>query len=161
MVATTASIAPGALQAGMTHKCEAKIMESGNLIVASCRYHFTISSGETEVGSAVFNYLLLYELEGDEPISEEDLDDFAFANGTYHSWPFVRQLLFDLTSRMGYPPYTLPVMKFNPKSSVKAGTTPPEKSVAHTSPPEEVPGTDEAAKVAKVKPTRRGGSSDG
>jgi hypothetical protein len=60
-------------------------------------------------------YLILYSLSGDDPVSDEDLAHFAFANGTYHSWPFVRQFLFGLTSQMGYPPYTLPVFKFNPK----------------------------------------------
>ena len=42
---------------------------------------------------ADLNYLVSYTLLGSDPIDENDLSHFAFANGTYHSWPFVRQTL--------------------------------------------------------------------
>jgi preprotein translocase subunit SecB len=78
-----------------------------------CDYTF---SAETETDKAIqstIRYLLLYEVSGEETPSDSDLAEFAKANGALHSWPFVRELLYGLTSRMGFPPYTLPVMHFN------------------------------------------------
>lgn len=86
-----------------------------NVIEVQCSYDFVVKSEGEDVARAEFKYLLSYDVVGDAPVEEADLEHFAYANGTYHSWPFVRQLVFDLTSRMGYPPYTLPVFQFNPK----------------------------------------------
>jgi preprotein translocase subunit SecB len=113
----TASSCPrvqGTLEADLKHECLAKRLEL-NAFEVNCRYAFTVKTTATEVASASFNYTILYHVSGDEAVADDDLGEFAFANGIYHSWPFVRQLLFDLTARMGYAPYTLPVMKFNPK----------------------------------------------
>jgi preprotein translocase subunit SecB len=124
----------GVLQPLVIHECEGKL-QNPNLIEVVCRYRFKATQGETQAMTATFSYLILYDLEGAEPVPESDLKEFAFANGTYHSWPFARQLLFDLTSRLGYLPYSLPVFKFmqrprpaNPAEEVKA--TEPSKPVA-------------------------------
>lgn len=113
----TASSSPrvqGTLEADLNHDCEAKRL-APNLFEVTCHYNFTAKTSEAEVASAEFDYAILYYVSGDEAVADQDLGEFAFANGTYHSWPFVRQLLSDLTARMGYAPYTLPVLKFNPK----------------------------------------------
>jgi preprotein translocase subunit SecB len=111
--------AQGVLEADLTHDCEAMRLETADVFEVICRYDFTVKTSDAEVASAKFNFVILYRIAGEEEVAEPDLAEFAFANGTYHSWPFVRQLLFDLTARMGYPPYTLPVLKFNPKDSVR------------------------------------------
>ncbi len=86
-----------------------------NEIEVLCSYNFSVKSEGDEVARAQFKYLISYDVLGEGGVDENDLQHFAYANGTYHSWPFVRQLVFDLTARMGYPPYTLPVFQFNPK----------------------------------------------
>ena len=78
-----------------------------------CDYTFIAHSGETQAIESAIQYLLIYEISGAQSPSAEDMAEFARANGALHSWPFVRELLDGLTSRMGYPPYTLPVMHFN------------------------------------------------
>jgi preprotein translocase subunit SecB len=78
-----------------------------------CNYTFAAESEGIQAIQSTIIYLLLYEISGSESSSPEDLAEFARANGALHSWPFVRELLYGLTSRMGYPPYTLPVMHFN------------------------------------------------
>jgi preprotein translocase subunit SecB len=88
---------------------------AGKELEVSCSYRFTARSGDAEIGKLQFKYVIVYSIETDEKFAEEDVRQFAFANGTYHSWPFVRQLLFDLTSKMGYPAFTLPTFRFNPK----------------------------------------------
>ncbi len=121
IAATSKSHGRGLLEPKVSHDCEVRLLDSNDQFEVNCRYHFTVRTDEEEeIASATFVFTILYELAGDEEIRDGDLDEFAFANGTYHSWPFVRQLLFDLTSKMGYPPYVLPVLKFNPKNSIKA-----------------------------------------
>jgi preprotein translocase subunit SecB len=82
-----------------------------------CNYTFLAQSGEVKAIESEIRYLLLYEITGSESPSPSDLAEFARANGALHSWPFVRELLYGLTSRMGFPPYTLPVMHFKTVNS--------------------------------------------
>lgn len=84
-----------------------------------CDYSFTVLSHEQRAASGALKYLLSYDLTGSDPVSNDDLTEFARSNGVLHSWPFVRELLFALTSRMGYPPYTLPVMHFVSKPATE------------------------------------------
>jgi hypothetical protein len=121
----------GVLQPLVFHECEGKL-QTPAVIEVVCRYRFTATQGKTEAVAATFTYMILYDLTGAEPIPEHDLKEFAFANGTYHSWPFARQLLSDVTSRLGYLPYSLPVFKFiqqprpePPKDIIKTPSQPP------------------------------------
>jgi len=104
----------GPLHPEVQHVCSPTLHDS-HLIEVLCSYDFLVRSEGDEIAKAQFKYLISYDVIGDTPVDQADLEHFAFANGTYHSWPFVRQLVFDLTARMGYPPYTLPVFQFNPK----------------------------------------------
>ena len=94
-------------------ECEGNRADA-SFINVTCSYSFRAVSGEDEVASAHVVYLLLYELDSEDPCDDEDLMHFAWANGTYNSWPFLRQLLFDLTARMGFSPFTLPVLYLGP-----------------------------------------------
>jgi preprotein translocase subunit SecB len=92
----------------------------------SCDYKFSVSSDEAQVADAEIRYLLSYEIQGSpEALDGSDITEFARANGALHSWPFVRELLYGLTSRMGYPPYTLPVVHF---SAPRAPSTQPQQT---------------------------------
>lgn len=89
-----------------------------------CKYTFTAHSDGVQAVSSTITYLLVYEISGGESPTQEDFAEFARANGTLNSWPFVREVLFGLTSRMGYPPYTLPLMHFSTKAkTVKKKTS--------------------------------------
>jgi preprotein translocase subunit SecB len=83
-----------------------------NLLEVSCEYSFEVKSSDITVADASIRYHLSYEVQGDETLAESDMKEFALANGTLHSWPFVREFLFGLTAKMGFPPYTLTVYKF-------------------------------------------------
>lgn len=87
--------------------------EACKIIVASF-FDFTVKSLGVPVANVRATYHLVYELDGEEAVAEDDLVHFSSANGAYHSWPFVRELLHGMTGRMGFPPYTLPVMSFLP-----------------------------------------------
>jgi preprotein translocase subunit SecB len=142
--ASSGSTVTGTLEAALDHDCDARKLDLNQLEV-SCRYRFTVRSGEVTAATVSFTYAISYDLKGEEPVSEEELSEFAFANGTYHSWPFVRQLLFDLTARMGYPPFSLPVFKFNPKPPTPPNTEvikaeiPPNAPAPPSAPPSSAP----------------------
>lgn len=95
---------------------------SESLLNVICVYDFSVSAGGKQAATAQIAYLMMYTVIG-EPIAEKDMEHFARANGVYHSWPFLRQFLFDLTSKMGFPPLTLPVFQ------VLASTRPQEEKL--------------------------------
>jgi hypothetical protein len=99
-------------------KCEVARYEGSTLeIVAICQ--FTAHTTEAQVAEATIKYLVVYEIQGSEPLAPGDLAEFATSNGTLNSWPFLREFLYGLTTDMGYAAYTLPTFHFVPK--------PPEK----------------------------------
>lgn len=107
-----------------------------------CNYTFAAQSEAKQAIQSTITYLLNYEVSGSESPSVEDLTEFAQANGALHSWPFVRELLYGLTSRMGYPPYTLPVIHFSV-------TKPPAKAQEKEPPAEPIKAQAEAPKTKK------------
>ena len=84
-------------------------------IEVACSYSFKVRSAEIDLAEATMTYWITYKLLGDEPAELSDIEQFARVNGAYHSWPFVRETIFSLTGRMGFPPFTLPVLSFLPR----------------------------------------------
>jgi preprotein translocase subunit SecB len=84
-----------------------------------CDYTFSADTDTNKAIESRIQFILLYGISGGEAPADSDLAEFARANGALHSWPFVRELLYGLTSRMGFPPYTLPVMHFSAVSAPK------------------------------------------
>jgi preprotein translocase subunit SecB len=104
----------GPLEAQIDSECSVHSKENQKLEIL-CNYKFAARAAESEIAHADIKYLVIYEMRGAEPVEDGDLAEFATANGTVHTWPFVREFIYGLTSRMGYPPYTLPVVHFVPK----------------------------------------------
>ena len=102
----------GSLEPKVDLDCKPGAYSASELEIV-CDYTFTVRAGQAEIAEANIKYLLVYELSGSGTPAEADLAEFARANGALHSWPFVRELIYSLTSRMGYPPYTLPTMHFD------------------------------------------------
>ncbi len=99
-----------------------------NQLNVVCIYYFRVQCEGVEVVKIDVGYLMMYELLGE--VSEDDIKHFSAANGLYHSWPFLRQLLFDLTSKMGFPPLTLPVFQAIPRGKPQKVKDAPAKSEA-------------------------------
>lgn len=95
----------------------------GAVLDVLCSCGFVAKTSETVVVEATVKYLLTYEIQGAEPLAETDIAEFAAANGVLHSWPFVREWLYGLTSRMGYPAFALPLFHFVPKQQEKKEAT--------------------------------------
>ena len=127
----------GSLEPTLNLECKIVGREDNALEVA-CNYQFIARVAEIQAAEAAIEYRLEFEVHGTEPLIEEDLAEFAVANGTLHSWPFVREFVHGLTSRMGYPPYTLPVFHFKPKPHEK-------KETAEKAPAKQEPSTPKSA----------------
>jgi preprotein translocase subunit SecB len=110
--------AVGPLEAQLDIQCSVHSRENQVLEIV-CNYKFAAHVAETEIAAADIKYLVAYDVRGTEPVADHDLAEFATANGTVHSWPFAREVIFGLTSKMGYPPYTLPVVHFRAKPAEK------------------------------------------
>jgi hypothetical protein len=79
-------------------------------------------------------YLVTYTLNSPQELAQDDLAQFAEANGILHSWSFVREFLHSLTYRMGFPPFKLGVMHFAPKPKPKPEPKPQPKSQSEAKP---------------------------
>ncbi|MBI2889873.1 MAG: hypothetical protein HYY13_03705 [Nitrospirae bacterium] len=84
--------------------------DSGAVIASS--FAFTVTVGQAQVAEVSMTFHLVYEFEGQDPLSDDDIGHFARGNGTYHAWPYMREMLSNLLPRMGFPPFTLPVLVF-------------------------------------------------
>ena len=104
----------GPLEPALDHDC-VPLSRQANALEITCNYRLTVRTTQAQVAEATIKYLLQYEVQGNEPLDDADVQEFALANGTLHSGPFVRELLHALTSRMGFPPYTLPLIHFKAK----------------------------------------------
>lgn len=102
----------GPLDAKFSHKCSVASNDNAVLKVL-CEYSF-MGAGEPKLVDIAITYLVTYALSSPQPLAAADVEQFSTANGTLHSWPFVRELLHSLTLRMGIPAFKLGVMHFVP-----------------------------------------------
>lgn len=56
-------------------------------------------------------FLATYRLEGAGAYPRDALQHFAELNGTYHVWPYWRELVQSLAGRAGLPSVVVPVFK--------------------------------------------------
>lgn len=89
---------------------------------------------EPESDSRVFvtvrlSYDLDYALPSAPPEEKraELFQAFSEVNGTYNSWPYIREAVQDLTTRMGFPPLVLPVHRVPRPDDNVAGSQPAPK----------------------------------
>jgi len=95
-------------------ECSVALQEANTLQIA-CNCHFAAHTTQAQVAQAEIKYLIIYEIQGTEPLAPGDVAEFATSNGTLNAWPFLREFLYGLTSKMGYPAYVLPTFHFVPK----------------------------------------------
>jgi hypothetical protein len=111
---TTKKVVPDGspLEPSIETDCVPLPSEKGSINVGGV-FKFMIRSTGEEIAEARIKFLIQYSLRGEEVPSEQDLVPFSAVNGAYHAWPFVRELVFSLTARMGFQPFTLPVLFFH------------------------------------------------
>jgi preprotein translocase subunit SecB len=110
--------ASGPLEASFAH--DSRISNRGNeFLEVTTDYRFTGRSAEADIIEVAVTYLIRYTLNAPEPLADDDISEFAISNPVLHSWPFVREFLNGLTSRMGFPPFKLGVLHFVPQKAVE------------------------------------------
>lgn len=109
--ATRTSQDSGPVESSLKQQCTPSTI-TDDLIEVACSYSFKFRSADSDVATATIVYHIDYTLIGEAPAEESDIEQFARANGAYHSWPFVREVIYGLTSKMGFNAYTLPVLSF-------------------------------------------------
>jgi hypothetical protein len=107
------------LEPEFSHECSVVGNENGVLDII-CQYRFAGNAAQVKIVDIEIKYLLTYAINSPVPLAEGDITQFANGNGTLHSWPFVRELLHSLTSRMGVPAFKLGVMHFVPTQQTPA-----------------------------------------
>jgi len=133
VVAKSDSSASGTLEAKFAH--DSKISNRGDeFLEVKADYHFTGRSAEADVINIGITYLVRYSLKSPEPLAEGDLTEFAMSNPVFHSWPFVREFLNSLTSRMGFPAFKLGVLHFVPQQPKEKQVAPQEPKTGESGP---------------------------
>ena len=64
------------------------------------------------------SFILLYQLPTDKDFSIDDLNIFASVNGIFNCWPYWREIVQNLTTRMGLSPLIIPLLRI-PKADSK------------------------------------------
>lgn len=59
-------------------------------------------------------YQLEYTLPSSLALTEEVAKEFASGNGVFNAWPFLREALHEGTRRLGFEPFTLPLLRLQP-----------------------------------------------
>ena len=62
-------------------------------------------------------FLLLYSINSVKDLDDAAFSSFAEMNGTYNAWPYWREFVQSITSRMELPHLTLPVFRIAPAPS--------------------------------------------
>lgn len=74
---------------------------------------------EAHLFQVVCRYALVYELRAGYIPSQQELDAFKDGNAIFHCWPYTRELVQNLTMRMGLPIPPMPFLRLAPKPEPK------------------------------------------
>jgi hypothetical protein len=74
--------------------------------------------GSHAIADVTTQFVLRYSIDRSLVVSEKISHRFAALNGIYNAWPYIREALQAGTTRLGLPPFTLPVMRLPQKQSV-------------------------------------------
>jgi len=67
-------------------------------------------------------FALVYRAKDLSNLSEKAFDSFGQANGIYNAWPYWREFVQNVTTRMGLPPLTVPVFRIVAPPQKEAST---------------------------------------
>jgi hypothetical protein len=74
---------------------------------------------DSHLFQVVCRYALLYDLKPGYVPAQQDLDAFKDGNAIFHCWPYTRELVQNMTMRMGLPVPPLPFLRLAPKPEPK------------------------------------------
>ncbi len=119
------NIAPEALSLEPT--CSTKIVlidKDNNILSVLCNFGlaaFNRKSPDTMFMSVEASFSTSYSLKPLGEFNPDDIEHFSKINPVYNAWPFWREFVQSMTTRMGFPALTIPLLKIMPKKSAKKG----------------------------------------
>ncbi|MEW6659089.1 MAG: protein-export chaperone SecB [Thermodesulfobacteriota bacterium] len=80
--------------------------------------HFTISAirkdnPDNPLMNIEAKFAIEYFIQNPKKLKENDIDDFIKIDPVDTAWPYWREFVQNLTSRMGFPALTIPIIKFD------------------------------------------------
>ncbi len=89
--------------------------DDGKAIIVKAAFEVTGRQGESAAAKPILKiaaiFLAIYSLPAECIFKPEALDAFGKTNGVFNIWPYWRELLQSITTRMGLPPLTLSVFR--------------------------------------------------
>lgn len=122
----------------LEHKCSTKILSAKkNTLPFLCNFSVSASSGKSPnkiIMSIEASFCTSYILKPIGEFNPSDIEHFAKINPIYNAWAYWREFVQSMTTRMGYPALTIPLLKIIPKKSEAKETK--SKSVKRKSTPQ-------------------------
>lgn len=101
--------------AELDYKFDTEIMsKKDNILYIKCTFMVMAHRKQVRVKNLMrikATFVLKYSIEDDKKLSTDDIDNFAKINPLYNAWPYWRELVQNLTSRMGFPTLTIPFLR--------------------------------------------------
>lgn len=100
----------------LDHGVKADVIDSSTLLA---QVRFTLAAKASieaekpfvEIGAT---FQLLYQGENIGDIPHQSWSSFASVNAVHNAWPYLRELVQSISSRMSVPPLTVPLLKVQP-----------------------------------------------
>ena len=109
----------------LKHKCSTKVLpleKDKNILSIICNFHVT-AFDKKEPDKIFMNieasFCISYILEDIEGFNPNDIKHFSKINPIYNVWSYWREFVQSMTTRIGFPALTVPLLKIMPKKSVE------------------------------------------
>lgn len=106
----------------LKHMCSTKILSAEkDILPILCNFGVAAFSGKSPdkiVMSIEATFCTSYVLKPIEEFNSADIEHFAKINPIYNAWAYWREFVQSMTTRMGFPALTIPLLKILPKKSV-------------------------------------------
>jgi hypothetical protein len=107
----------------LEHQCSTKILPSGkdkNILPIICNFRVSAFSGNSKdniLMNIEASFCTSYVLKPIKDFIPDDIEHFSKINPIYNAWAYWREFVQSMTSRMGLPALTIPLLKIIPKKS--------------------------------------------
>jgi hypothetical protein len=105
----------------LKHKCSTKILSAEkDILPILCNFGVAAFSGKSSdkiVMSIEASFCTSYVLKPIGEFNPADIEHFAKINPLYNAWAYWREFVQSMTTRMGFPALTIPLLKIMPKKS--------------------------------------------
>lgn len=111
------------LSVNVEDSADAALVKDGAELIVHVLFKVLAKQSDQEVVTVAGQFDLRYERQFDEgKVSEDDAKLFSKINGVYNAWPYMRELVANTFTRLGYPPFTMESLVIAPQPEDKKVT---------------------------------------